>query len=375
MKLKWFSIHPNIYNDYLFRKLTDRGIDLEVYFYKGLKDSHPWKTEMAKGFSSSNLKFGIGGIDWSVIKKGYASDSNALFLIAGWNNRTFFLLQTIMALFRKRYCLWTDTPNVNKKRNPIKDKLRSAWIQFVTNRAEKFLITGEAGYRAAITMKIPEEKLVRFPFATDIEFFHPGNRYNKNSYETIRFISSGRLDNMHKGHHLAIQALADLHKEGFSNFDYRIAGNGKDKAILVDLIEQNGLQDKVHLIGWMEPGQLPDFYRSADVLLHTSFFDPFPNAVMEAMACGTPVIGSDNAGSVLDRVVNGENGYIHKMGDSNDIKDNIRKIFAGPNALVEMSKSARKTAEKWKVAYHIKTIKKLLDNDKVEIQQTSNSSL
>lgn len=374
MKLKWFSVHPNIYNDYLFRKLEENGINLEVYFFKGLKDSHPWKTKMAEGFTSTNLNFGIGGIDWGVIKQGFKASKDELFLVSGWNNRTFFLLQTILAILGKKYCLWSDTPNVDSKRSFVKSVLRSRWIQFVSNRAYKFLITGEAGFQAALKMKIKEEKLVRFPFATNIDFFNPGNRYdNTSNAETIHFISSGRLDNGHKGHHLAIQALADLQKEGFDNFDYRIAGEGEDRAMLTELIESNGLKEKVHLIGWMEPGELPDFYRSADVLLHTSFFDPFPNAIMEAMACGTPVIGSDKAGSVFDRVVNGENGFIHKVGNLEDITQQIRKVFSDRGQLLQMSKNARKTAEKWRVTYNIEVINNLLQNQMTHKQNTNST--
>lgn len=351
-----FFVHPNIYTDYLLRAVSKLPeFDLLVYFNEGVKASHPWKTKMGEGYENRILKH-RNKIDWKVIKATLAEKDSEL-LIAGWNNPTFFILATILSLQGRDFSFYSDTPNLNRKRNPVKEFLRGAWLKFLFKRVKHFLVTGNAGLIAAEKMGVPKEKLVNFPFATDIDKFEfkPKDKdYNK---ESVHFISTGRLDNGHKGHDLAIKALARLQEEEFGNFTYEIAGEGTDRPILEKLIEESNLTDNIKLLGWLEPSDLLGFYHKGDILLHTSHFDPFPNAVLEAMACGVPVVGSDKAGSVFDRVQDGFNGYQHISGDEESVFQAIKKILEHRDKIKEMGENARATAEKWSLDYHLNVLK------------------
>jgi UDP-glucose:(heptosyl)LPS alpha-1,3-glucosyltransferase len=52
---------------------------------------------------------------------------------------------------------------------------------------------------------------------------------------------------------------------------------------------------RVHFLGRVEA--MAPLYRSADVLVHPTHYDPFPNVCAEAMACGTPVVTTERAGA------------------------------------------------------------------------------
>ena len=80
--------------------------------------------------------------------------------------------------------------------------------------------------------------------------------------------------------------------------------------------------NEVKLLGWIDYRDLPSFYNSGHLFLHPSRFDPFPNAVLEAMSCGLPVLGSDQAGSVIERVIDNENGLIFQ---SEDVERSLSK--------------------------------------------------
>jgi len=202
---------------------------------------------------------------------------------------------------------------------------------------------------------VPPERIVDFPFATDTLMFHPADHgHSRDGSLPESFISSGRLDNSHKGYDLAVEAFA-LVRERHPDlrFHYVIVGDGPDRDALRSLIEAKGLAAQIVFAGWMEPEELPAFYRSADVFLHPSHFDPFPNTVLEAMASGLPIIGSRVAGSVADRVVEGESGYVHEPGD---VEDLYRKLTLVLERTAEdraaMGARARQTALEWSVEYH-----------------------
>jgi glycosyltransferase involved in cell wall biosynthesis len=97
-----------------------------------------------------------------------------------------------------------------------------------------------------------------------------------------------------KGHDVAIRALARASAATGQPFRHSVAGTGPDGERLRTLAADLGVADSVRLLGWTEPEDLRALTRSADALIHPSPTpDPFPNAVLEGMAAGMVVFGSD----------------------------------------------------------------------------------
>ena len=179
------------------------------------------------------------------------------------------------------------------------------------------------------------------------------------------FLSSGRLVNSIKAHDLALKALDRAEEkvgEIGKRWRYRIAGVGPDKDKLLSLSQELGLAERLEFTGWLEPSQLPDFYHGGQVLLHPSNIDNYPNAVMEAMACGLTVIGSNTTGVVNDRIQHGENGLIHRMGDVEDLATQIAWVLAHPKELLSIGARARATAEEWPISRGVIMVKDMLRN-------------
>ncbi len=98
----------------------------------------------------------------------------------------------------------------------------------------------------------------------------------------------------------------------------------------------------------------------SDVFIHfVPSLDPFPVAVLEAMAAGLPVIGSDMAGSVVERVKNGENGFVISSTDVEGLAESIIKFIINPSLVENMGYAARQTAEEWPVERAEQVIKSI----------------
>lgn len=121
------------------------------------------------------------------------------------------------------------------------------------------------------------------------ELFAAGDRAT-----TTRFICAGRLHEQ-KGFDRLIAALPRMAHE---NWTLNILGVGEQQEMLQKLISSLGLQDKVTLDGliknpWPQIG-------AADCFLLPSRWEGLPNVVLESLACGTPVIGMDEAGGIAE---------------------------------------------------------------------------
>jgi len=75
-----------------------------------------------------------------------------------------------------------------------------------------------------------------------------------------------------------------------------LADEAKAARIAARLASELGVQEKVHFLGPYSQREAPDIFRRAHLMLHTKYNDPCPGAVIEAMACGLPVVYSDSGG-------------------------------------------------------------------------------
>lgn len=88
-------------------------------------------------------------------------------------------------------------------------------------------------------------------------------------------------------------------------------GGGDDEARARVLLENMNLAGRAEITGWMAAAEARERLRALDVFVHYSRWDALPNAVLEAMAAGLPVVASDNSGN-RDAIEDGVTGFIVK---------------------------------------------------------------
>ena len=99
-----------------------------------------------------------------------------------------------------------------------------------------------------------------------------------------------------------------------------------------------------HLESVQDDRLLSLLYNAADFLAISSLQDNFPNTVLEAMACGIPVVGFD-VGGIPDVVHPKETGLLARVGDAADLASQIRWLIDHPEDRVRMGQNARKMME------------------------------
>jgi D-inositol-3-phosphate glycosyltransferase len=127
--------------------------------------------------------------------------------------------------------------------------------------------------------------------------------------DSFMILFVGRLDR-EKGLLDAIEALAEIKQLLFENkarFD--LVGIGPMQNEMEIAIRQYGLDSIVHFHGPKDRDELPIWYSAADILLLPSWIEPFGRVILEAMACGTPIVSSVTDGPI-DHIKDGYNGYL-----------------------------------------------------------------
>jgi glycosyltransferase involved in cell wall biosynthesis len=124
-------------------------------------------------------------------------------------------------------------------------------------------------------------------------------------------LAAGRLVPQ-KGFDLLIDAFASL-SDRHPDWDLAIVGEGKDRQSLESEISAKALSGRVLLPGWA--GNIPDWYRRAQLYVLSSRFEGFGNTLAEAMAFGLPAVSFDCDAGPKDIIRDGKDGFLAAKGE------------------------------------------------------------
>jgi teichuronic acid biosynthesis glycosyltransferase TuaC len=143
-----------------------------------------------------------------------------------------------------------------------------------------------------VEIGVAEERIRVLRNGVDLIAFRPCDRAIARSQyniaaETPLLVSVGHLIER-KAHHLVIEALALI-----PGARLLIAGDGPEQAALQQLAIRLNVAERVQFLGRVAHERLPEIYSAADILVLASSREGWANVLLEAMACGTPVVASD----------------------------------------------------------------------------------
>lgn len=164
-----------------------------------------------------------------------------------------------------------------------------------------------------------------------------GNKYSDVSQK--RVIAVGRLD-YQKGFDRLIKAWELVQKSGkYTDWRLDIFGQGEWKEMLNGMIRKAGL-DKTAFIN-PPTNQIGDEYAASSILVMTSNYEGFPMVMIEAMACGLPVISFDYKCGPKDIIREGRNGLIVSDGDIVGFAEAMMKVMSDEDYRMSLSVGAK----------------------------------
>ncbi len=178
-------------------------------------------------------------------------------------------------------------------------------------------------------------KTTFIPHGVDTEVFSP---LKKDTHETFNIGCIGNIGE-NKNQLFILKALSmlpeqiTLHLYGNENESYR--------TLLNNFIEANGLKDRVYFHGFVENKNIPQVLNKLDLFVLPSINEGMPVSLLEAMACGVPVLSSDSGGGAKYILESG-GGYIFNGSDFNTLIKNIARLFNDPKEMEMLSKAALK---------------------------------
>jgi glycosyltransferase involved in cell wall biosynthesis len=172
-------------------------------------------------------------------------------------------------------------------------------------------------------------------FGVDPQAFAPGPREAGRSF-IVGYV--GRLVEA-KGVDLLLQALAGL--QGV--WRAYILGSGPEGRALKEQARRLGLADRVSFDDWIPSAQIAAYYRQLDVLVVPSRTRPnwkeqFGRVLVEAMACGVPVVGSDSG--EIPNVI-GDAGLVFPEGREDTLRGHLNQLLSDPNLRAELARRGR----------------------------------
>lgn len=162
----------------------------------------------------------------------------------------------------------------------------------------------------------------RIPNAVDTGFFSPDRAAGSGDGPEVLFI--GRLHDAQKRVSDVIKALTMLPR----TWRLWIAGDGPDRPALERLARLLGVSDRVWFLGFVSDAEhLRALYRRAGVVAMPSAYEGLPMVLLEAMSCGTPVVGSDIP-AIAGVVRDGETGLLCPVRAPARLAEQLRRALA-----------------------------------------------
>jgi glycosyltransferase involved in cell wall biosynthesis len=330
----------------------DRDFGVEVKWDVPLLEGYPWVEVPNRSWSPGlGSFFGLfnPGI-WSLIRRG---NFDAVVFYTGYAYATFWMGIAAAKLSGVPILFGTDATSLQPRdakrwKLPIKRFL----LPKIFRLADIVIIPSEAGRQFILGMGISDSRVALTPFVVDNAWWR--ERASEVDRDAVRrgwgvpedapvVLFCAKLQPWKRpGDVLNAFAKANV-GEAFLVF----AGDGPMRTNLEASAKSLGIAERTRFLGFVNQTGLPPVYRSADLFVLPSEYDPCPAVVCEAMLCGCPVVLSDEIRGRFDIVEDGETGFIFPCGNVDVLARILADTLADGAELGELSRNAVERMETW----------------------------
>ena len=157
-------------------------------------------------------------------------------------------------------------------------------------------------------------------------------------------ISAGRLVKT-KNFPFLLRAFAQVSNN--HDISLIILGEGPEKQNVLNLCHSLNIHSKVHLMGFQE--EIYTYFQKSDIFILPSLHEPFGNVIIEAMACGLPVIATDCPFGPREILENGVYGILVPANNIEILSQSILDLLHNPEKRLHYSQIGRQRAEEYSI--------------------------
>jgi len=360
---------PATYSQLIAREFAKKGIDVSLICYSDSKEEPEDKNEnfkLVKILRKQNVLLRYFYYFWNLFKLArncdviYAQGPLSAGLPAMWAKK--ILNKKFIIKIVGDYA-WEQGVNQfgvkdlieefqNKKYSKKVERIRKIQIKVVKS-ADKVIVPSEFLKRIVKGWGVNENKI--FVIYNSVSVIEDIKNDLKIAGDII--ISGGRLEPW-KGMDLLIKIMPDLLKEN-PDFKLIIVGYGPEKIGLEKLVLTLKLNDKIQLINRLPHKELLEYFKASKVFVLNTGYEGFSHFLIEAMACGLPIITTNVCGNP-EIIKDNYNGLLVEYNNKEQIKNAILKIWHDKELQEKLINNGKKSAEQFSVEKMINETIKVL---------------
>jgi glycosyltransferase involved in cell wall biosynthesis len=234
-----------------------------------------------------------------------------------------------------------DVPSDEVKRFARQYKVLRPFIRWLWHDADALVAVSD-GLRSYAKETAPDLPIQVIPNAIDLSAFTPP--VQRETDVSVRLLYVGRF-NTFKNVETLVEAVGRLSQMDVGEFELDLVGEGEQRPVLERMVSELGLTRRIHFVGWVARDRIVDHYRCADIFVTATTWEGMPNTVLEAMACGLPIVGTQASG-LRELVRDGLNGYLVPIKDPNALAQALARLVDNGYERRRMGRQSRKLAER-----------------------------
>lgn len=228
----------------------------------------------------------------------------------------------------------------------MEDVERGAWWRFATRYTLRhstfFTSDAEVTRSKAVAYGMAPSDTLVFPWGVDLEHFHPPQDKDFSASPFVLFCN--RSWEPRYGVDVLVRAFVRLARER-TDLVLLLVGSGSQAPLIQRLLREGGVWERVHMPGWISQAELPQWYWRAHLFISPSHVDGSSVSLMEALACGLPVLVSDIPAN-REWVSEGLNGWLFPDGDDQALAAAVRRVLEhSPQQLRAIGQAAWEVAQ------------------------------
>ncbi|MDX9755174.1 MAG: glycosyltransferase [bacterium] len=230
-------------------------------------------------------------------------------------------------------------PNINctDYTNPLHGWLAHAFNNALLRRASAVQVISPQLVQYLSQLRKPPRRIDFIPNGVDVSQFSPDD--DQTTTDTVVIGSTGRLEPI-KGYDLLIEAFATIHAH-YPSAQLVLVGNGSQEAVLRDLARQLQIETHVHFSGYM--ADVCPALAQFTLFVCSSHSEGVPNALLEAMAMGLPIISTQVGG--ISSILSEREAVLIPPGDPRALADAMLCLLGESERRWRLGQAARARAE------------------------------